>query len=455
VSVTVMAERAVVGAVRTRATTPALVRLALIGTFVPLLAFAFAVRVAVDRSEEAVRTVGQESTRGITAAQGIKAHLSELDGLVAEALLTGEAIGPSGFPASYNDKRAELIGSLVLASSNSPPGAAYEQPLADIDYALGHYHTMVHDSFAAARNGDRAAAAGRYAAAHDVVTGTLLPRSDSFDKANTYVLNGTYDRHTSDSARTRGIVLGCWALLLAALLGLHLLLTFRFRRLVNPAIVAAAVVVLVVGAFSVSRLRSSSSALSAARERAFEAVHELARARSAVVSARQAQGQVLLDPAGATASGAAAGFAEQANLVFRVADGDPVTVARSGVIPEDAGGYLARVLAADVSDAGTAAAREAVTAFADLVEENTRITGLVASGDRSAAQATFAEQAAFGRLIHAIDVTQSLDQRTFDLHAHAADEGTDPVNRVDVIGVLVVAALLGIAVFPRLREYRE
>ena len=109
-----------------------------------------------------------------------------------------------------------------------------------------------------------------------------------------------------------------WLVLLAFLVLAQVLVARRFRRVVNLGLALATVVALASGAFALNRLGDSSAHLTGRREQAFDSVHVLARARATVVSARQAQGQFLLDPA--TADGARAAFQDQVRRLLGFRD---------------------------------------------------------------------------------------------------------------------------------------
>src|SRR5262245_50646655 len=213
-----------------RPSTPTLLRLGMALACVPVAFFAAAVQLGAARNDSTVRTVGHSATGGITVAQAIKLNLAELDEIVVRHLLGADAPGPGGFPGEYNTKRAELDRNLVLAASGSSSAAAYRQPLADIDYVLAHYHSLVRDAFAAHAAGDAELAAADYDRAHQVMAGTLLPAADFVDKANTYVLNNAYDTQKARSASTGRVIVASWVLLVAGLVVAQLLLARKFRR---------------------------------------------------------------------------------------------------------------------------------------------------------------------------------------------------------------------------------
>jgi len=437
-----------------RTATPLLLRAAMVLTCVPIAVFALAVHLGVARDESAVETVGRDATGGITAAQEIKSNLAALDGIVVEDLLESAPLASSGYPDDYDAMRRELDETLVAAASEAPPGPAYEQPLVNIDYALGHYHALLRDSFAAGAGGETAQAAALYAQAHDVMDGTLLPQADFFDKANTYVLNNAYDRHKADSASTGLVIFAAWLVLMVVIIAMQVLVAWKFRRMVNVALAAATVIGLASGIFALAQLDSSSSSLSAAREHAFDPVHQLARARATVVSARQAQGLWLLDPS--DAAPAQADFTTEAGRLFRVRAGsDLMSTAQAGEVPDGAGGYLATVLRTAVSEDGDEAARDSLVAFGDFLDDDKVLRGLVASGDGAAAEALFRGGRAFAELTDALDHAQAVDQRTFDAHVAAAVAATRHVDVVNLVAAAAMAALAVLGLYVRLREYRH
>ena len=422
-----------------RPSTPFLLRLGMALALVPVVFFAVAVQVGVARNDSTVRTVGRDATRGITVA-----------------------LTPSGFPEDYNAKRGELHQNLVLAASESQSGAAYQQPLANIDYVLAHYHTLVKDAFAAGASGNTARAAELYARAHVVMADTLLPAADFVDKANTYVLNNTYDSQKARSASTGRVIVVAWIVLLAFLVIAQLLLARKFRRVVNLALALATLVAVAAGSFALSRLDASTGHLASAREQAFDSVHVLARARATVVSARQAEGQLLLDPA--HAADARTGFLTQTERLFRVQGRDDVAaVAQSGTVPEGAGGYLATVAAAEGTgehDEGEhdeggrdESGHDAVMAFGDFLAEDTNLRNLVDSDAARTAQGVYDNARTFAVLSDAIDDAQAVDQATFDAHAGLAADATDNVGEITTVAAGAVLLLMLLGLYQRLREY--
>jgi hypothetical protein len=441
-----------VAAPRARRSTTALsLRLGMALACLPVAFFAAAVQLGLARNDATVRTVALDATRGISVAQDIKLNLAELDEIVVHDLLGAVDLGPNGYPTNYDDKRSELADNLVLAASNAPEGAAYRQPLANIDYALAHYHTLVKEAFAADAADDRARASEQYGQAHDVMQGTLLSAADFVDKANTYVLNNTYDTQKARARSTGRLIVISWVALIGFLALAQVLLARKFRRLVNLPLALATVLAIGSGGFALSRLAASAEHLSEAREQAFDSVHVLARAGATVVSARQSEGHLLLDPNDPTANRA---FDAETHKLFRVQGRDDLTkLAQAGAIPDGAGGYLAKIAAADMSDAREDSTQRALVAFGDFLAADTLLRQLVASGDVDAATSLYRGGATFDELSDAIAEAQTMDQATFDDHAESATHATAGVDRVAGAAAASVLMLILLGLYLRLREY--
>jgi hypothetical protein len=435
--------------------TPFLLRLGMALAFLPVVAFAVAIHAGVERNDSTVRTVGREATRGITVAQALKVELAELDDVVVRSLLGRAPLNTTGFPDDYNAKRAELHDSLVLAALVSSSGSVYEQPLVNIDYVLSHYHALIKDAFAAARDGDMARATETYGQAHQVMAETLLPEADFLDKANSYVLNDSYDSHTARSASTARLILVSWLAVLAFLVVAQVLVAKRFRRVLNLGLALATVVALVSGALTLNRLDASSDHLTSAREQVFDSVHVLARARATVESARQAQGQFLLDPAAGT--DAQADFDKHVSRLLRVQGSNPTDVtdvAEASTLPDGAGGYLARVASPGATNPEPESVRQVMVSFGAFLNEDAAMRDLVTSGGLGAATALYMDGRAYGDLNDAINAAQGIEQEAFDDAAGAAADAAAPLGDINLVSApaIILLALLGL--FQRLREYR-
>lgn len=435
-----------------RLTTPVVLRAGMVLLCLPILALGGAIANAVATNDEAVETVGEDATSGIAVAQEIKANLAELDELVVRSLLTPGS--RAELTERYSDQRRDLHDSLTLAASEAPPGAAYELPLVNIDYALGHYHALVGESFAALDRDDRAAAVSLYGRAHEVMATTLLPEADFFDKANTYVLNTTYDQHRDDAETDTAGVIIAGSVLVGILVAVQLYMARRFRRIFNPALLAATVLAIALCALAAGQLKASAEELATAREESFDSVHLLARARATAVTARQAQGHRLLDPANQQAAEA---FGEQAAKLFRVPEGDAAAIAAelTGSVPEGAGGFLAAVVTDEL-----AASRpngpvwDSLHRFGAYLQDDADLRDLVDRGSSAQAVGSFVLGTRFTSMTNALDTAQVDLQAQFDEHAEAAADATWGLRRVSQGAIVLILGLTLAGLYMRLREYR-
>ena len=373
----------------------------------PVIAFATAVQLGIERNDSTVRTVGSEATRGIAYAQALKVDLADLDEVVVRSLLDGAPLEANGLPGDYNAKRAEVHDSLVLAALVSSSGAAYEQPLANIDYVLSHYHALVKDAFAAMLADDTAGAVEAYGQAHQVMAETLLPEADFVDKANSYVLNDSYDTQNARSASTARLIVVSWLALLAFLVLAQVLVERRFRRVVNLGLALATVVALASGVFTLNRLATrrptSPGRVSRPSTRCtcWPARHRrVGPAGAGPVPARSGGGD-----------GARAAFQDQVQRLLRVQGSDVADLAQTGTVPAGAGGYLARVAGPEATSSDPESVRRAVVAFGAFLTEDAAMGDLVSAGDTEAATATYTSGRAYAELDAAIDARRPSSRR--------------------------------------------
>jgi hypothetical protein len=430
---------------------------------VPIVLYAVAVQVGVSRSGAAVDTLAPEATRAGSLAQRLELQLAELDEIAVHRLVVPAGLTRSGFPEDYNAKRREVQASLMELAAVAPSVPAYQQPLQDIDYAVGHYHALMRAAFAAADGEDPELAASLYGEAHGAMTETLVPEASALDHAASDALDARYDRHRSRAASGARLIWISWAVLVACLVAVQVLLAVTFRRVVNLALAVATLLTVVSGLAAITWLRSSSSHLASAHERALEAIHVLAEARTAAVSAWQAEGMLLLDPAGtrtepestAGATPTEGGFEAEVGKLFRVGSGqDLLATIQRGEAPDGAGGFLATVIDADVSEGSNQAATRALMALGGLLEADAEARRLVAADDLPAARAAYDRGDAFRELLGAIDQARTIDRETFTHHADEARGATGSLGRLNVVAAAAVLALCVLGLYERLREYR-
>jgi hypothetical protein len=430
-----------------RPTTPLVLRLAMLLACVPLVLVCLAIRVAIERNDTAIDTVGEDATRGITVAQEIKTNLAELDQLVAMSLLPDST---GNVDASYAAKRRDVMDSLTRASAETSSSAAYRDALVNLDYAFGHYHSLVTDSLAAQAAGDRAGAATQYQKAHEVMATTLLPEADFVDKANTYLLNVTFDRHTDEATDSRTTVLVAGFVAAAVLVLAQVLLVARFRRTVNPALLVATLLIVALGVTVIHDLDLSADKLQSATDESFEAVHALARARAVAVTARQAEAQWLLDQSPANREA----IEDALNRLYRLQEGDVGTDPIPGELPDDAGGFLAAAVFAGGNNSA-AAGYGTLDPFAAFVRDDRSLRRRAPDQQAESELAQFRAGPTYDTLVKAIDQAQATEQAAFDRSTRDARNATDRERNLTVAVTAAVVLLALGGLYARLREYRR
>ena len=339
---------------------------------------------------------------------------------------------------------------MVLAAQVSSSGAAFEQPLANIDYALPHYHALVRDAFAAGADGDEATALEAYGQAHEVMADTLLPEAEFLDKANSYVLDTTYDGQKARSVSTGRLIVVSWLALLGFLALAQILLDRRFRRVLNLGLVLATVIALVSGGVTLRRLDASSAHLADAREQAFQSVHVLARApRWSWPGRRRASSSSIRAPPRCSAR-------------LRP-PGEPVAPdggrgrGRPGRRRQDprGRGWLSG------RGGGTRRRRHRSR---ERPQRGARLRGLPDRGHDDAEARehgrawrrrwTNTNGQAYTDLDAAITAAQAIEQGTFDESADAAEDAAAPLDVLNLLAAAGILLLAQLGLFQRLREYR-
>lgn len=426
-----------------RWTTPVWLYVILVVNVLVVGNFYFSVSTSNERQAVAVKTLGQDATTGIIAAQRVKAGLAEMDAIVGEALLANNAGSQSALMQDYAAKRQEVTENLLKASEKVVYGPAEETPIKKISYVLPVYHKLVADAIAASNRGDKAGAIASYREASKLMSTTMLPAADFLDKAYTYALNQRYGAQVSEASSSHTVVLVSGIALLLILVGAQLFYMKRFRRILSiPMAVGTAVVAVFFGYVLIqSGVVSSNSR--AARDDAFDSVHIIWRARAEAVSVRRAELMIAVDPANAAEYKKA--FDASANRVLRLPDGQSFEQVAGQLkgqsISDDLGGYLASEVRSIDFDGEHQAAVDAVSAF-----------GRYINAVKGQSQVSTTGQA-FNQFLTQLDAVKTINQDQFDAKAAKAQSALSGLALADLLVSLMVALLIYVGITPRIKEY--
>ena len=442
-------------------TTPRVLHLALGAIYLTSALFCLSLVFGVRQHRAALKTVGEDATPSIIAAQSIKTGLADMDANVANELMVSKGQNAQSIEG-YAQRRREVGEKLVGAAENITYGEAERQPIRHLEAGLGDYDAQASRARTLKdREARDSGALEAYRQADQTLHDMLFPAADALTKANTDVLDRTYREVKSASARTAAFVWLTGLSLIAALVALQLFLSQRMRRTFNPPLLIATVLTLGLMAHTIAVFNRSAHQLKIAREDAFTSLQALWQLRAVAYDANTDESRWLLDRANADSNEKA--FFTKTALILQIPAGqsyESMRAATQGPLPQGAKGYLAQELG-NITFAGEQeAAQQAVQAFGVYYAADQKIRSLEKAGRHDAAVAFCISMSpgnsnwAFDQFDKALGKTLDINQRAFD---GAVAQGFQDLRGAEWLGTVLivgVAALGYLGLRPRLREYR-
>jgi hypothetical protein len=422
-----------------------------------------------------LRLIGQQSEPEVLATTDLYFRLNDMDAQVANVLLVGGqrglGIDRQQAQAIYEQDRRQadqdLLHAAVVARSEPPVRALLDD--------LGRYEALAGEAMYLDGQGPGqpgrppVAALVLYRQATDLLSSGILPAARALTDQNTAGLDHAYQAKRSTAQYGALWVTLAGVILLAALASMQVYFVLRFRRIINPALAAAAVVALALAAASAAGLVAQAGHLRVAKAEAFDSIIALSQARAVSDDANADESRYLVDPA-------RAGQYQQA---FESRSQQLVRLPRAGIFQYD--DALARALSAyradhadvrfggyfgvefrNITFAGERAAAEKALAAYQVYERNDRhIRALNRGGNLRAAIAFDTSYApgnsnwAFTQYDNALVALIAINQRAFT--------GAISAGQQDMTGwtwLIPGAAVIGISILvlagvrPRLAEYR-
>jgi hypothetical protein len=254
-----------------------------------------------------VDAIGQTDAPEAEAATGLYFTLNDMDAQVANVLLVGGYPALSGGQAKnlaiYAADRSTADRDLQQATLAEAGHAAAEAQLAAVLDRIGQYQALAADALLTSQQahgaGGRASASAvaYFQQATDLMQATILPTVQSLTTVGGTKLDTAYQGGKTAAANGIAWVTVLGLLLAAALIALQVRLAARFRRLLNPALAAATVLVLVLVAVTADRLAAESGQLTVAKQDAFGSIQALTLARAVSYDANADESRYLVDPA--------------------------------------------------------------------------------------------------------------------------------------------------------------
>jgi hypothetical protein len=443
-----------------RLTTPTLLKLDAVLIAVAVAGLWLATQAAAGQHEQALQTIGADSTRSIVAAQRIKAGLAEMDALASRVLLLEPGSRTKEAAGRYEEVRGGVHQDVGLALRNVNYGVAEEVPSQHIQFILPIYHSLVDQAWRAHEARDDATAVERYRTANQLMRDRLLPAADALDKVNTYALNQAHQQQRSAASRNDRFVLATGAVLIVLFLAAQGYLFVRFRRLVNSYLLAATVVAAVFLLYATSHFSSANHHLVVAKEDAFDSVHVLERARAKAFEIRAQENLLILDPSRASQNDEA--LAAQDQRILRLPDRQSNDAAlqafRRGQVPDDLGGYLATELRSASLPAVKQSTTAAAVAYLQWLSNQATLRDAVRKGNSGAAPGLLdTSDRTFQGFGPALAKVISITQTQFDTEIASARDGLSGfgvgLGRLGLVVALVTALLTLRGLSQRWGEY--
>ena len=458
--------------------TPRLIHVGLAALALSLLLFWIAGTGVIIAAESGVRTIGRDTAPSVVAAQQIRAHLANMDANAANAALTRGAAATQAW-ADYQSEQAALSDRLVAAAQNITYGEAERQPIVTIATRVQAYADLIGQAravMAAAdprQNTAPEAALALIRQASGIMNGDLLVAADSLNAANERVLDQTWiERRDAFLRQTVGLV-AAGLPAVAVLLVLQSIISRRTRRRINPGLLAATMVMIVATLWSGFGAQSSASALTSAKQDAFDSVRALWKARAIAYSANADESYFLLDPTRKRdytdlfhkkmASIVYANFDQpKPRQYFLDAIAEFERKGCRAQLPQFAfDGLLGDELRNVTFPRECEAAVSAYRRLSDYIAIDGRIRDLDAAGQRDAAIALNVgakpgeSNFAFDQFDQQLRQVIEINQTAFDGLIATATGRLLPLPWVIGGGCLLVGLLAGFGVRPRLNEYRS
>jgi hypothetical protein len=422
--------------------------------------------------------MGQRDAPEADAMTGLYFALNDMDAQVANVLLTdgGTALAASRSQdlKIYTSDRTAADRDLEQATVSEAGNESAERELVLVLDRMGQYEALAADALLAASQahsaGGRtpAAAVAYYQRATSLMQSGILPAARSLTTVSAANLDSAYQDGATATGTGAAWLAALGGLLAVVLIALQFHLAVRFRRLVNPALAAATVLVVAFTAVAAARLGHDSSQLRVAKQDAFDSIQALTLARAVSYDANADESRYLVDP----------GHAAQYQQAFLTKSQQIVNVGPVGISGYDAalaadikayqrdssqvrfGGYLGAEFRNITFPGERQAAVAALLTFQRYEKDDRTLRALAAKNSAAAVGydiGTVPGQSdwAFNQYDAALSRVIAVNSAAFTAAVHDGEGGGTGWELVfPGLGLVLVAALTVAGVRPRLAEYR-
>lgn len=450
--------------------TPVRLRLCLFGSCVAALAFYFWAESSIRFHEFALVTVGKNSAPSVVAAHLIKGGLLKMDASLANQLLLKDQDADS--QESFNHfemARTTACQQLVVASANITYGADEIKPIEQINLSLGRYQMQAQRTrdLYKMRPGPDVLKAYREGLA--ILNEELLPAVDQLSKVNGEKLESTFGSESAHSAMQCSLVLVLGFALIAILVLTQLFLMMRFRRNINPPLLAATVVTFLFVNHLYAELTHSSGKLKRAKEDSYDSIVAVLSAQCSLYEANVAQSRWLLDHDRANNHesefkkhmGRIATFDSKHDIASSIAIAQKQLADDEKLNLPGITGSLAQEFANVRFEEEGQTALEALQALKEYQDADARMRSFENSGQHESALRTglgyhpFAAKYSFTKLDDAFNRLVKINQNHFEDQTRDAAEDLTGLQSLARLFLLFVTVCVYFGLSPRLAEFRK
>ncbi|MEU6218981.1 hypothetical protein ABZ845_15865 [Streptomyces sp. NPDC047022] len=286
------------------ATLPARLRLVRAATVSLTVALALLLLLAGLAASGTWDSVADRDAPRTTSAADLDLALNDMDAQAANILLSNGDAGRGRLRTPYDkavgyygDARREIGHDLRALAVAAQGDAADERTVESLTDDFAEYQELIGRALENdGHSGGKADALGDYRKATDLLQQHLLPNARRLVQSNDDAFNTRYNQARSTLSAQLAAVLALGFIVLVALGVLQWYLARRFRRILNPGLLAATVCTLVAVLLGAQMLSACAGHLKVARHDAFDSVVALSRARATAYDANADESRYLLDP---------------------------------------------------------------------------------------------------------------------------------------------------------------
>jgi hypothetical protein len=418
------------------------------GLFWAVLAFVFS------NLHNAVRTVGRDTVPSIVAAEKMNLALAAINTNFANAILAKDDDSKPTW-RTIKEQSDSVSHSLITAGENVTYGTEEEDPIYTIQSNLPGYFRLLGE----ARSKMQTDPLPDSRAASDLMQNTIMPAGFALDEANFRHLTATFDEHRANQTLALIMVLLAIGALGAFLIVVQLYIARRTRRLVNPPLLGATILLAIFGVYLIFVFIGAGEQLRAAKQDSFDSMHALWKARAFAYDANAEESLYLLERGTLQVRHQEAFFSRSEQLL----SGLPVAVAMAEAAAgrfKNIKGFIGAELNNITYPGEREAAFELLRTFGDYIEIDTKIRDLERAGRHAEAFALCVGTApgqsdwAFQRFDKALLEVLDINERFFATQVASAFSYLAWIPWASPIVALAIAVLGWLGLQPRIREYR-